>query len=70
MIGSSNSCPVEAIVANNGRILSFQFHMEYTPEFGKAYELRLRSYNSKCGYGKIYEGSWKLSSCERNKRSL
>jgi hypothetical protein len=58
------------MASNDGRCLSYQFHMEYTPEFGGAYELRVKSYDPNINYATIYHGSSMIKSCERNIRSV
>ena len=40
----SAKCKNEAMISDDKRILSFQFHSEYTKEYTKAYEYRVKSY--------------------------
>jgi GMP synthase-like glutamine amidotransferase len=70
IVGQSETCLNEAMSSNDGRVLSYQFHMEYTPEFAGAFELRLHSYDPNCRYGRIYDGSSKIQGCDRNLRSV
>ena len=43
LLANSESCKVEAMISNCGKILCFQFHPEYLSDYAIAFENRLRS---------------------------
>jgi len=49
-------------VSKDKRVLSYQFHMEYTPEYAKSYEVRLKIYRPDYEHGKIFAGASKVLS--------
>ena len=70
IIGSSKTCRNECMVSSDKRILSFQFHMEYSPEYAKSYEKRLQRYRPDYLHGEIFKGCSEVISNEHNVWSL